>query len=128
MAECMFTQKVQELGIADEWEIDSAATSTEEIGNPIYPPARRKLNQMGVKVLNHRARQITRRDMEYFDIIVYMDSNNLWNLRRMFRDDLDKLQPMLEEHDVADPWYTGDFTETYEDIEEGIGRILKNCR
>lgn len=124
MAECMFKHEISILGLEDLYEADSAATSCEEIGNPIYPPARRKLEEMGVPVVYHRARRITSSDMDQFDRIIYMDANNLRNLRHMFDRNLHKLSPMLEERDVADPWYTGDFDRTFEDIALGISRIL----
>lgn len=124
MAECIFKHRISMLGLADQYETDSAATSSEEIGNPIYPPARRKLEKMGIPVQDHRARRITSHDMEYFDRIIYMDKNNLRNLRIMFKENLDKLYPMLDERDVADPWYTGNFDQTYADLDLGITRLL----
>lgn len=127
MAECMFAHKIDELGLSGVYEVDSAATSLEEIGNPIYPPARRMLESMGIPVLKHRARRITAADVDYFDRIIYMDANNLRNLNRMFQiNSRDKFQPMLAERDVADPWYTGDFSQTYRDLTVGIDRILSS--
>ena len=120
MAECMFSDYVRHLGLEDEFEIDSAATSTEEIGNPIYPPARQMLLSKHIRVIPHRARRITALDMQYYDYIFYMDQNNLSNLRRMFKSHLEKLRPMVPGRDVADPWYTGNFIDTYNDIAGGI--------
>ncbi len=124
MAECMFSHRITLLGKKDSYEVDSAATSCEEIGNPIYPPARRMLEKMGIPVLNHRARRITAEDMAYYDLIVYMDQNNLRNLKSMFKINLEKLRPMLFECDVADPWYTGNFDKTYQDLDKGISLLL----
>ena len=124
MAECMFSYRISILGKSESYEVDSAATSCEEIGNPIYPPARRMLEKMGVPVLNHRARRITAEDMAYYDLIVYMDQNNLRNLKAMFKSNQDKLRPMLSDRDVADPWYTGNFDKTYQDLDKGISQLL----
>lgn len=126
MAECMMTDLVRSRGLESQFEIDSAATSREEIGNPIYPPAKRMLLSKHILVLPHKARQITSLDMDYFDHIIYMDRNNLFNLGRMFPGNLSKLRPMLPDRDVADPWYTGDFLTTYNDLATGIERLMKD--
>ena len=124
MGEYLLKHMVAQAGMADRFEIDSAAVSREEIGNPVYPPARREMQKHGVRCDGHAARQITRRDLEYFDAIYYMDGSNARYLRRLFGDDAAKCRPLLE-HDVADPWYTGDFGETWRDIEEGCRRIME---
>jgi protein-tyrosine phosphatase len=128
MAQCVFTDLAARSGAADRFVIDSAATSTEEIGNPIYPPAARKLREKGVPILPHRARQITERDYKEFDLIVAMDEYNLRNLRRRLPDTAGKYRLLLDFTDrpgeVADPWYTGDFETAYRDILEGCRGLL----
>ena len=123
MAEFVLRDMAKKAGIAHKLEIASAATSTEELGNPVYPPAKRELNRHGIDCLGKTARQITQEDLSRYDRIYYMDSNNLRNLHRMFPGE-DGFQPFLN-RSVADPWYTGDFTQTWLDIEEGCRRILE---
>ena len=129
MAEYVMENMVKERSLEDLFEIDSAATSREEIGNPIYPPARKKLIKEGVPVGNHRARQITKADYNYYDKIYIMDHYNLRNILRVLdlsekQADLDGKIEMLVSRDVADPWYTGDFEATYRDVVEGCERII----
>ena len=124
MGEYVLRDMVAKAGMADHFEIASAAVSREEIGNPVYPPARRELQKHGIRCDGHAARQITRRDLEHYDVIYYMDSSNARYLQRLFGADAKKCQPLLE-HDVADPWYTGDFTQTWNDINEGCRRIME---
>ena len=129
MAEYVMENMAKERGLEDLFEIDSAATSREEIGNPIYPPARKKLIKEGVPVGNHRARQITKADYKYYDKIYIMDHYNLRNILRVLdlsekQADLDGKIEMLVSRDVADPWYTGDFDATYRDVVEGCERII----
>lgn len=123
MAEFVMKDMVKKAGIADRFFIDSAATSREEIGNAIYPPAQRELARHGIIHASHRARQITREDLTDYDRIYYMDSLNARNLHRLFPD-YDRFLPFLP-YDVADPWYSGDFTQTWQDIEAGCRRILE---
>lgn len=111
-------------GRSGEFEIDSAAVSREEIGNGVYPPARRELERRGVPCGGHRARQVTMADYRHFDRIYYMDASNARYLARMLPRNPDKIRPLLE-RDVADPWYTGDFAQTYEDLVEGCQKILE---
>ena len=111
-------------GRSGEFEIDSAAVSREEIGNPVYPPARRELQRRGVPCGGHRARQVTMADYEKFDRIYYMDRSNARLLARILPANPDKIRPLLE-REVADPWYTGDFAQAFEDITEGCKRILE---
>ena len=123
-----------------DFDIASAATSREEIGNPVYPPTIRKLAEHGIGtsenelgVSNKRARQITETDYDYYDLIIVMDHNNLRNMRRMFGSRVDtdgKVHLMLEyagrpDEEVADPWYTGDFDATWDDVSKGCGGLLK---
>ena len=125
MAEYVMKDMVNKRGLDDEFEIDSCATSREEIGNPIYPPARKKLIAEGIPVGSHRARQITRADYEYYDRIYIMDRYNKKNLLRLLGDDKDEKIYFLIDRDVADPWYTGDFDATYRDVYEGCERIIE---
>ena len=123
MAQYVFHDMVNKAGVAQKFHIASCATSREELGNPVYPPARRELNSHGIRCDGHRARQITRKDLEEYDYIYYMDSNNRRNLNRMFPEHKG-FQPFLN-RDVADPWYSGDFTQTWLDVQEGCKRILE---
>lgn len=129
MAEMVLRHMVEEAGLSGEYVIASCATSTEEIGNDIYPPAKRCLAAHGVPYTRHAARQMTRQDFDRYDHIYCMDDNNLRNIRRMFGDELagrvQKLMVLVgERRDVADPWYTGDFEATYRDVVAGCEQIL----
>ena len=124
MAEFVMKDLVKKAGREEEFHIASAAVSREEIGNPVYPPARRELAKLGIRCDGHAAHQITRKELEEYDYIYYMDASNGRYLRRLFGEDAAKCQ-MLLSHDVADPWYTGDFTQTWDDVLEGCTRILK---
>ena len=129
MAEYVMKDMIEDLGLSDIYEIDSAATSREEIGNPIYPPARKKLVEEGVAIGTHRARQVTKADYKYFDKIYIMDHWTLRNISRVLglnekQIELDGKIEMLLPRDVADPWYTGDFDATYRDVTEGCKRSL----
>lgn len=121
---------VEEAGLSDQFEIASAATSTEEIGNPVYPPAKRKLAEHGIGCEGKTARQMTWDDYQYYDYIIAMDRNNLRNLRRLIGEDQDHKISLLMDYtrrpgDVADPWYTGDFETTWQDVIEGCNGLLK---
>ena len=124
MAEFVMKDLVKKAGLEGKFHIASAAVSREEIGNPVYPPARRELAKHGIRCAGHAAHQITRRELEDYDYIYYMDASNGRYLRRLFGEDAAKCR-MLLSHDVADPWYTGDFTETWNDVLEGCTRILE---
>ena len=125
MGEYILKDMVKKRGLAGRFEIASAAVSTEELGNPVYPPARRELQKHGIRCDGHQARQITRRDLEAYDRIYYMDRSNARWLQRLFPGVWqEKCRPLLP-RDVADPWYTGDFSQTWEDITEGCERILE---
>ena len=130
MAEFVLKQKVSELGRSDEFEIASAATSREEIGNPVYPPARRMLQTHGISCAGKTARQMTRADYAYYDYIIAMDRNNLRNLERLIGPDVDHKISLLMDYtntprDVADPWYTGDFQATWDDVQVGCDGLLQ---
>ena len=130
MAEYILKDMVEKAGRADDFEIASAATSTEEIGNDLYPPARRILFKKGIKYGYRKARQITKQDYDYYDYIIAMDENNLRNLNRLLGEDTEhKISLMMDyagkHRDVADPWYTGDFETTFRDLVEGCEALLK---
>lgn len=130
MAEYIMKDLVSKAGRAREFDIASAATSTEEIGNAVYPPARRKLAEHGIRCDGHAARQITRSDYDYYDFIIGMDQYNMRNMERVFCGDPQKKLHMLMEYtdrlgDVADPWYTGNFDATWRDCLEGCTNLLK---
>ena len=124
MAEFIMKDLVAKAGVADRFQIASAAVSREEIGNDIYPPARRELQRHGVACDGHAARQVTMKDYHHFDRIYYMDASNARWLARLLPKDPDKIRPLLD-HDVADPWYTGDFEETWRDVVEGCTAIME---
>ena len=124
MAEFVMKDLAKKAGVEEKFEIASAAVSREEIGNPVYPPARRELQKHGIDCRGHKARQVTMADYHHFDRIYYMDRSNAHYLDRLLPRDLDKIRPLLD-HDVADPWYTGDFTQTWEDVLTGCKTILE---
>ena len=124
MGEYVLKDMVRKRGIAHRFQIASAAVSREEIGNPVYPPARRELQRHGIRCDGHAAHQITHTELEEYDHIYYMDASNARFLRRLFGADSRKCQPLLD-RDVADPWYTGDFTATWNDIVEGCKAIME---
>lgn len=130
MAEYVMKALVKEAGLEGEFEIASAATSREEIGNPLYPPAQRKLREHGIPFGRHAARQVTKGGYEYYDRIIAMEAYNLRNLRPMVGSDPAGKVSLLMTYtsrpgDVADPWYTGDFETAYQDILEGCRGLLK---
>ena len=127
MAEFVMKDMTQKAGLAGKFHIASAAVSREELGNPVYPPAQREMAKHGVACDGHRAHQITRAELEDYDLIYYMDGSNRRYLQRLFGDAAEKCRPLLS-RDVADPWYTGDFGQTWEDINEGCRRILEENR
>ncbi|MBO4416203.1 MAG: low molecular weight phosphotyrosine protein phosphatase [Lachnospiraceae bacterium] len=131
LAQSLLTYMVKERGIEDMFEIDSAATSTEEIGNPPHYGTVRKLREEGVPLVPHRARRMLKRDYEYYDYLIGMDSANIRNMTRIAEGDPDsKIYKMLEfadsSADVADPWYTGDFDATYRDVKIGLEGFLRS--
>ena len=130
MAEFVMKDLVNKKGMADQFEIASAATSTEEIGNPVYPPAKRKLKEHGISCEGKTARQMTKKDYAYYDYIIAMDRLNLRNMPRFVGNDPDNKISLLMDFtnhpgDVADPWYTGDFDATLNDVCEGCVGIIK---
>ena len=122
---------VEKAGKSGKYEIASAATSTEEIGNSVYPPARQKLAEHGISCKGKTARQITRADYSYYDLIIGMDTYNMRNMLRCFGgDDEGKVHKLMDftsrKGDVADPWYTGNFDATWRDCLEGCTELLKS--
>ena len=138
MAEFVMKKLVSDAGLTARFQIASAATSTEEIwngiGNPVYPPARRKLLEQGIPCGQHAARQMTRADYDRFDLLIGMDRSNLRTMQRICGGDPDgKLHLLLDFTDrkgeeVADPWYTGDFDAVWEDLLEGCQALLREYR
>lgn len=130
MAEFILKDMVRQKGLEDEFAIESAATSTEEIGNDVYPPAKRELRAHGIPFERRGARQMTRRDYENYDLLIGMDHWNIRNMRRIAGGDPEgKIRLMLdfagrEGEEVADPWYTGDFTEAWNDILQGCSGLI----
>lgn len=126
MAEYVMKYLVEQAQLTDQFLIESAATSTEEIGNPVYPPARRKLAEHGISCNGHAARQMTRADYSRYDLLIGMDSANLRNMTRIAGGDPEgKIRPLLYDKDVADPWYTGNFEATWQDVIEGCQALLE---
>ena len=129
MAEFVMKDLVRKAGMEDVFCIASAATSTEEIGNPVYPPARRKLSEHGISCAGKTARQLRKADYEHYDYLVGMDSANFRNMQRICGGDPEgKISLLLDYTDhpgsVADPWYTGDFEATWQDVLAGCRGLL----
>ena len=131
MAEFVMKDLVDKAGLADEFTIASAATSTEEIGNPVYPPVRQLLTRHGISCAGKTARQLQRGDYAAWDLFVGMDTANLRNMTRLFGGDPEgKVHALLDythrPGEVADPWYTGDFESTWRDVVEGCTGLLQS--
>ena len=131
MAEFVMKDMVRRAGLEGAFSIASAATSSEEIGNPVYPPARRKLAEHGIRCDGHAARRIRAADYDEYDLLIGMDEANMRNMARCFGGDPEgKLHLLLgfagREASVADPWYTGDFEATWQDVNEGCLALLNH--
>lgn len=131
MAEFVMKNLVKKAGLEQSFYIASAATSAEEIGNPVYPPARRKLAEHGIDCSGKTARQLQRSDYSRFDLLIGMDRENLWWMYRICGGDASAKMRLLMDFtnrpgEVADPWYTGDFEATWRDVEEGCRGLLDN--
>lgn len=129
MAEFIMKKMVRTAGLEEEFDISSAATSTEELGNPVYPMARQELAKHGIGCPGHAARQVTPDDYSRYDMIIGMDENNLGQLRSIFRSDPEGKISRLLDHtarprDIADPWYTRDFRTAWNDIYTGCEALL----
>lgn len=130
MAEFIMKALVEGKGIGDEFYIESAATSREELGNPVYPPVKRVLEKRGINCTAKRARQITAQDGDKFDYIICMDSSNVSNTKRILSSiNHSKIYKLLDftaaPRDVADPWYTGNFSATENDVDSGCNGLLQ---
>ncbi len=133
MAEFIMKDLVAQAGLSRAFVIASAATSAEELGNGVYPPARRRLAQEGIDCAGKTARQITAGDYDSYDLLIGMDSTNLRNMRRFFDGDREDKCHLLLDYtsrpgDVADPWYTGDFDRAYTDILTGCKGLLAHLQ
>lgn len=130
MAEFVMNDMVKKKGISDKFEIASCATSMEEIGNGVYPPAKSKLAEHGISCKGKTARQMTKEDYVVYDFIIAMDSFNLRNMKPFVGEDNDRKVSLLLDYtdrpgDVADPWYTGDFEKTWQDVNLGCEGLLR---
>ncbi len=133
MGEFIFKDLVKKEGLADQFEIASAATSMEEIGNPVYPPAKRKLREYGISAEGHHARRLEPRDYREYDYLLGMEQFNIRNMMRILGSDPDhKVYRLLDfsdrPGDIDDPWYTDDFETAYRDILEGCEAFLQTLR
>lgn len=130
MAEFVMKDLVQKAGLTDEFHIESAATSREEIGNPVYPPARSKLKEHGIDCAGKTARQLQNSDYDEFDLLIGMDQENLRGIYRICGGDYEEKVHLLLDYtdrpgNVADPWYADDFDATWRDVEEGCLGLLE---
>ncbi len=133
MAEFIMKDLTERAGLSADFHIESAATSNEEIGNPVYPPARRKLAEHHIGCSGKTARRLTKEDYARYDLLVGMDHANIRNMRRICGGDGSGKIHMLMEYsqrpgEVADPWYTGDFEQAWQDVLEGCQGLLAFCR
>jgi len=129
MAELMFKDMIKKKGLESKFLIESAGTSNEEEGNPVYPPAARKLAEFGISTSGKYARKIIKADYEKYDYILAMENSNLRNIEKILGKDVDKkvfrlLDLSKNPRDIADPWYTGNFDITYSDIKEGLEAFI----
>ena len=133
LAESVFTHKVNSIGLSNQFVIDSFATSREEIGSPPHWGTVNKLREVNIPLVPHRAKQITLADYDNFDYVIGMDTANIRNLNRMLNGDPEgKIYKLLSfagaDRDIADPWYTGNFDETYRDVVEGCEALFKKLQ
>nr|WP_283240636.1 low molecular weight protein-tyrosine-phosphatase [Campylobacter mucosalis] len=132
MAESVFTHIVKKRGLSDKFQINSAATSTDEIGSPPHFGTVNKLKSLEIPLVPHRAVQITNQDFKDYDYIIAMDSQNIKNLAKFTDFDAQKTFKLLSfaglDRDIADPWYSGDFDKTYDDIMLGLEGFLKELK
>ncbi|MBQ9909994.1 MAG: low molecular weight phosphotyrosine protein phosphatase [Lachnospiraceae bacterium] len=133
MAEYILKKRVRDNSLSDEIFVDSAATSAEEIGNPIYPPAEKTLKSHAIPIGSHRARQVVRADYPQYDMIIAMDRENVRNLQRIFGSDPGGKIRLISEYasfsgEVEDPWYTGNFEKVYRQINDGCEGLMWSLR
>lgn len=125
MAEFMMKKKIADLNLSNEFLITSKATSYEEQGNDIYPPAKRKLQEKNIPVAYHSATRLEKEDYNKYDYFICMEQRNIQSALRIFeKDPMNKVFRLLSNKDIADPWYTDNFEETYQDIEEGLNKLI----
>ena len=124
MAEFIMKDKVNKLGISSNYHIESRATSYEEDGNDMYPPAKEMLNKMNIPYTKHRSTRLEKSDLEKFDYFICMEEANIINTERILGSS-SKIIKLLD-RDISDPWYTGDFISTYTDLTEGIDKFLES--
>lgn len=129
MAEFLFRDMVEKKGVADRFEVISRATSTEELGNPVHPGTRQVLSRLGISTAGKYAQRITREECDGWDMLIVMDRNNLRNLTPFIGNNAHKVTTLLSyaglDRDISDPWYTGNFEETYQDVKLGCEALLK---
>ena len=123
MAEFIMKDKVNKLGLSDKYIIESRATSYEEEGNDMYPLAKRVLDEKNIPYTRHYAKRLEYDDYSKFDLFVCMEEANIRNIKYIFDDSEDKVIKLLD-RDISDPWYTGNFINTYNDLVEGIDKLL----
>lgn len=124
MAEFIMKDKVKKLGLENKFYIESRATSYEEEGNDMYPPAKKMLTEKGISYTRHYAKRLEKEDYSKFDLFVCMEEDNIRNIKYIF-DDVDKKVIKLLDRNIADPWYTNNFISTYNDLVEGIDLLIK---
>lgn len=129
MAEFVLRDMAKQAGLSAQLEVASAATSSEELGNPVYPPARRKLLEHGIDPVGKVARRLSPSDYAHYDLLIGMDAANLRNMTRICKGDPEQKMALLLDYagggEVADPWYTGDFQRTWEDVTAGCSGLLR---
>ena len=125
MAEYIMKKKLKDLNLENEYHIVSRATSYEEQGNDIYPPAKRKLTEENIPFSNHTATRLEKSDYEKYDYFICMEQRNRTNTLRIFESDPSNKIFTLLDKDIADPWYTGNFDDTYNDLDYGLDNLIK---
>lgn len=125
MAEYIMKKKLKDLNLENEYHIVSRATSYEEQGNDIYPPAKRKLTEKNIPFSNHTATRLEKDDYNKYDYFICMEQRNITNTLRIFESDPSNKTFTLLDKDIADPWYTGNFDDTYNDLDYGLDNLIK---
>lgn len=128
MAESLFTHKIKRLGIEDKFIVNSSATSNYEIGKPVHSGTVKKLKEMNIDIINHKSIQLKKEDYDNYDFIIGMDESNIKNIIEIFNGKSDKVSIILsydnDNSSVKDPWYTGNFDETFEDLDRGLDGLI----
>lgn len=128
MAEYIMKKKLKDLNLENEYHIVSRATSYEEQGNDIYPPAKRKLTEENIPFSNHTATRLEKDDYDKYDYFICMEQRNITNTLRIFESDPNNKIFTLLDKDIADPWYTGNFDDTYNDLDIGLNKLINNLK